>query len=346
MDIKRNITRFWYSHNNVIARILSPFGLIYSRISEARIQLTKSESGGPLTICVGNFVVGGAGKTPLTIAVAERIARTQLRYCILTRGYLGQLEGPLWVDTEKHTSSDVGDEALVLARRFPTLVAKRRREGYLKAKETGFDIVIMDDGFQNPTVHKDISLIAMDAGAGVGNGQVFPAGPLRMRLKVQLPMTSAIVSIGDGFGGETVVQRARRHYQIPRFKAFYEAEKNLHRFSGRRVIAFCGIGRPEKFIETLEDAGVEVSERRFFPDHHSFTEKEAESLLTLARDRGLHLLTTEKDWVRIAAGEGSLKELKERAVPIKIKLTFDDSPEFNRFLKEKLSKSLQNRKSE
>ena len=344
MKFRRKITGFWYSHNNIIAKILAPLGYIYSQFLEMRIRFTMPAKDTPLVICVGNFVIGGAGKTPLTIAIAERLARTKLSYCILTRGYLGHEKGPIWVNPQSHNAIDVGDEALLLAERAPTLVSKNRRDGFYAAQKKGYQIIIMDDGFQNPTVYKHITFIAMDAGAGVGNGHVFPAGPLRMRLSAQLPMSSAIISIGDGFGGETVVQKAKRQFQIPRFKAFYEAERNLRRFAGRRVIAFCGIGRPSKFIETLEDAGVEVVEQRFFSDHHNFTEKEAEALIELAKKTGLHLLTTEKDLVRIIPNSPYLKELKEKTIAIKISLTFDDNAGFNRFLKSKLEDAVAQKK--
>ena len=344
MSIVSSITQFWYTRGNILARVLSPLGFAYSFVAESRVQATKPHVGKPVVICIGNFVVGGAGKTPLALSIADRLKRTNLKICFLTRGYLGKEEGPLLVNPLSHTSKDVGDEALILSKSAPTIVSKNRRAGYEIAEKNGFDIVIMDDEFQNPTVHKDISFIAMDAGAGVGNGLVMPAGPLRMRLRAQLPNVSAIITIGDGFGGETVVQRAKRQYNIPRFRAYFEPDESLKSYIGKSVIAYCGIGRPEKFLETLEDVGIKIPRYQFYTDHYAYKDSDAETLLGLSNKLKMPLLTTEKDYVRLPNDDSPLGQLKKRSVTVPIKLIFEDNKELNQMLKMKLGEALKNKK--
>ncbi len=247
--------------------------------------------------CIGNLVLGGAGKTPVALALAEMLLGRGLRPCFLTRGYGGREAGPLLVDPDRHGSSDVGDEPLLLARKAPTIVARDRRAGAELALKQGADALILDDGFQNPSLVKDLSLLVVDAAYGFGNGRVFPAGPLRERLTEGLARADAVVLLE---GGEPA-SRLDLPQSLPCFKARLQARGRAE--GDGQYLAFAGIGRPEKFFASLRVAGVDLAGTLAFPDHHRYA---AEDLARLRRDaeaRGARLITTEKDLVRLSKEE-------------------------------------------
>ncbi len=218
----------------------------------------------------------------------------------------------------RDSAAEVGDEALLLARAAPTVLARVRPDGAKAIEALGAGVIIMDDGFQNPSLEKDVAIIAIDAGAGFGNGRVFPAGPLRAPLAAQLGRAALAVLIGEG-GGEV---EASLDGSLPVLKARLGPSEDAEWLRGQRVAAFSGIGRPGKFFATLRECGAQLVAADAFPDHHAFTEAEARSLMTKADDLGATLVTTEKDWVRIGTGAGPLQDLKARARSLPVKLVF------------------------
>jgi tetraacyldisaccharide 4'-kinase len=321
---------WWYGTgraDRLKAAALRPAGFLYGMALKARFASTTPYRSSIPVICIGNFTVGGAGKTPLALVVARLAADAGLNPAFLTRGYGGRIAGPHRVDTGRDPASDVGDEALLLARAAPTVVARVRPDGARLIESLGADLLIMDDGFQNPSLEKDLALIAIDAGAGFGNGEVFPAGPLRAPLAFQMPRAGMVVAIGDGslpgLNGSRPIIRAR-----------IVAPGDLDWIRAQPVFAFSGIGRPAKLFDTLRTAGARLAGERSFPDHHNFTEPEAEALLAEARRHDALLVTTEKDWVRIPATRGSLGELKAASRPLPVELQFADDGETQ--LKERL----------
>jgi tetraacyldisaccharide 4'-kinase len=266
-------------------------------------------------ICVGNLTAGGSGKTPVALAIGARLKAKGLRVFFLTRGYGGSESGPLEVTSSSHTATQVGDEALLLARSAPTIVARDRATGAALAEEKGAEVIVMDDGHQNFTLAKDLSLVVVDGETGFGNGRMIPAGPLREPLAQGLARADAVVVMQ---GGDPDLAG----YPGPRLHARLMAKDND--FKGKAVFAFAGIGRPEKFLSSLKDAGAIVTGTQFFADHHPFTAEEISALKARAGDA--LLVTTEKDLVRL----GGKDRADVSALPVEA--CFDDEPALNALL--------------
>jgi tetraacyldisaccharide 4'-kinase len=292
---------FWqHAAPSVLATLLRPAAALYGAVAARRMGRPGQRAPVPV-ICIGNFTLGGAGKTPTALAVAQLLAARRERPFFLSRGYGGRLAGPVRVDPARHGAEDVGDEPLLLARAFPTIVSRDRPAGAELAAREGASVVIMDDGLQNPSLAKDLSLAVIDGEVGLGNGLCFPAGPLRAPLAAQWPHVDAVLLSGGGKAGAALAQEARSRGKAvlhARLEPERKAAKNLR---GRRVLAFAGIGRPDKFFATLEACGATVLERRAFPDHHPYAADEIEKIVAEARTKGLVPVTTEKDQVRLAA---------------------------------------------
>jgi tetraacyldisaccharide 4'-kinase len=280
--------------------------------------------------------VGGAGKTPLTLALARLLAAAGETPILLSRGYGGRLAGPLRVDLARHRAADVGDEPLLLARIAPTFVARDRVEGARAAVAAGASLILMDDGFQNPSLQKDFSVLVVDSRRGIGNGRVIPAGPLRASLRAQLARTDALVVAGTGPAADGVAAAARAR-GVPVFPAGLEPDAAVvAALGGIRALAFAGIGDPEKLFATLKGAGIMVAATRSFSDHHRYTPAEARMLCEQAEREALVLLTTEKDLARMQ-GDESVAALAAhtRALPVTFKLA--DEAAFLRLLQAKLA---------
>ena len=254
-------------------------------------------------LCVGNLVAGGAGKTPTAIALAH-VLRAQGRVVhMLTRGYGGRQLGPLLVDPTRHNSDAVGDEALLLARAAPTWVGVDRRVIAHRAADAGATIAIMDDGFQNPSLQKDLSLIVVDGEVGLGNGCVMPAGPLREDPVRALARADAILIMGED-RADVAAQLARMMPRpTPILSAKLAPTGEAQKLKGARVFAFAGIARPEKFFASLRAAGCDLAGTRAFPDHYVFRKSDLAALKSSAIQSGSRLVTTEKDFVRLHPGD-------------------------------------------
>jgi tetraacyldisaccharide 4'-kinase len=240
---------------------------------------------------------------------------------VLSRGYGGALRGPVQVDPASHDAAGVGDEPLLLARVAPTVVARDRVAGAAAARASGADVIVMDDGFQNSALNKDLAILVVDGRRGIGNGRGFPAGPLRAPLDGQLGRAHAMIVIGAGVAGDRMAVAAEGR-KLPVFRGVLEPDRQaLDALKGQPVLAFAGIGDPEKFFATLRDAGIEVRAQRAFPDHHRYRRNEARDLIAFAEREGLVPVTTEKDWVRLAK-QGDLAALAglARMLPVRLKL--------------------------
>ena len=312
---------FWWRPAGPAAALLSPLGAIYGAAASWRMAQPGRAAGVPV-ICVGNLTLGGAGKTPAAIAVAQILEAAGRRPFVLSRGYGGALKGPARVDPALHHSADVGDEPLLLARFAPTIVARDRAVGADAAHAAGAGAIVMDDGFQSPQPRKDRSLLVIDGRRGTGNGMVFPAGPLRAPLAAQLRRADALLVIGEGTAGEAVAAQARN---LPVFHGRLEPDAQvLAALKGRPVLAFAGIGDPEKFFATLRDAGIEIAAAVAFPDHHRYRRFEARDLIERAGREALVPVTTEKDLARLY-GQDDLAALAAitRALPVTLRVAED-----------------------
>jgi tetraacyldisaccharide 4'-kinase len=309
---------FWWRPPGLAAAVLAPAAWLYGAIAAQRMRRPGAAAGIPV-ICVGNLTVGGAGKTPTAMAVAELLIAEGHRPVFLSRGYGGRLAGPVRVDPATHGAADVGDEPLLLARVAPTIVARDRVAGASAARAADADIVVMDDGFQNPALAKDLSIVVVDGPRGTGNGSVCPAGPLRAPVEAQLDYAHAILVVGKPVDAWPVLARAFAR-KLPVFHGRLEPDARvLETLRSGPVLAFAGIGDPEKFFTTLSDARIEVRARQAFPDHHRYQRADAEGIVARAARENLVPVTTEKDQVRLA-GQAEVAELARivRALPVKL----------------------------
>ena len=292
--------------------LLSPLGWVYAGLTARRIRTTTPAPAPAPVICVGNLTVGGTGKTPVASTLLDAARRLGRKPAALSRGHGGRLSGPLRVETGLHSARDVGDEPLLLARRGPAYIDPGRVAGARLAASEGADLIIMDDGHQNPNLEKTLSLVVVDAVAGWGPGQVIPAGPLREPVRAGLSRADAVVIMvpfPDYEPDYTALQLDI--LEIPVLKAWLEPEAAPP--SGP-LLAFAGIGRPQKFYDALTAHGAELAETASFPDHHVFTRSEIEHLADLATSYSAALITTEKDWVRLPGDvQGSVAAWPVRA---------------------------------
>jgi tetraacyldisaccharide 4'-kinase len=319
---------FWWRQGG--GRMLAPIAAIYGVVAALRMHSSGRGAGLPV-ICIGNPTVGGAGKTPTALAVAHLLLAEHERPFFLSRGYGGRLSGPVRVNPSDHRAADVGDEPLMLARLAPTIVSRNRVAGAEMANYSGASVVVMDDGFQNPSLAKDLVILVIDGRRGIGNGQVIPAGPLRAPLPTQVARAHALLVLGGGAGATPAIEVATRR-GIPVFHGRLEPDRSTIAALGKRkVLAFAGIGDPGKFFLTLAEAGIATGEEVSFPDHHRYTSQEAESLVARAEAARLMLLTTEKDLARLG-GDPKLAGLAARARALPVRLVVDEADEFRKLV--------------
>jgi tetraacyldisaccharide 4'-kinase len=302
---------FWNS-NGLAAKLLAPLGALYGRSVRARQLNAHPFRSKARVLCVGNLTAGGSGKTPIAITLARILAARQHKVTFLTRGYRGRLSGPIAVDPVRHNAHDVGDEALLLAAVARTIVSRDRAQGARLADSLDASVIVMDDGFQNFQLAKDVSFVVVDSETGFGNSRLIPAGPLREPVDQGLARADAVVLLG-----EREISLARFEGPILRAELHPTAPE---RFAGRSVFAMAGIGRPEKFFHTLQAMGARVVGTRAFPDHHRYTLLEIEAVKQIAANAGALLVTTEKDYVRIEPNR------REGILCVPVHAVFADDP--------------------
>ena len=329
---------WWYRRKGALASALAPLGRLYGRLVEARAARVEPYRSRLPVICIGNFTAGGGGKTPTAIAVASLLAELGARSAFLTRGYGGASGGPVMV-AKGQSTEEVGDEPLLLAEAAPTMVAADRKAGAKAIEATEADIIVMDDGFQNPRLIKDLSLVVVDAAAGLGNGLVMPAGPLRAPLDQQFARAGALIVIGDGEKAAPLIEAFTAQGK-PVLKARIVPRQDKRWLGVLPVIGFAGIARPAKFFATLRNCGARLIDTRSFPDHHRYTERDARRLLKAAKERNAMLVTTEKDFVRLPDDEDTaLAELRHRCRPFPIAVEFEDKAAVKQLLSTVVAKA-------
>jgi tetraacyldisaccharide 4'-kinase len=333
---------FWHRPPSLIAYLLQPLALLYGAVAAGRLRRKGIEARIPV-LCVGNYHGGGAGKTPTVLALASILRELGERPVVLSRGYGGRLRGPVMVTPSRHSAADVGDEPLMLASHVPVAVARDRVDGVALATSQGASVILMDDGFQNPAVAKDASLIVIDSERGIGNGFVIPAGPLRAPLAPQLERTDALIVVGRGTASKAVAEAIAAQNGKPVLAAHITPEPaSVARLAGQRVLAFAGIGDPGRFFRTLRGAGIDVVREQMFPDHHPFSRGEIEALIAEAGRERLTLVTTEKDLARLRHGD-QWPAWADSIVPFQVTLDFDDRATVQRFLAGRLFRAREQR---
>jgi tetraacyldisaccharide 4'-kinase len=277
--------------------IFSPLAQIYGLGQRIRRLISRPVKIGKPVICIGNLIAGGAGKTPTALAICRLLQQRGMNVQFLSRGYGGRLKGPVRVDSAIHTHLDVGDEPLILAQIAPCWISHDRVAGAKAAENDGADVILMDDGFQNPHLFKNLSLLVVDTGFGFGNGKLMPAGPLREPVNIGLRRAGATILIGkaENFPGSDLIDRRKpvlRGLLIPTDQAL--------KLAGEKVVAFAGIGRPQKFFDSLVEAGCEVAKGIEFPDHYQYNDEDFIDLVDQAATMSAKLVTTRKDYVRLS----------------------------------------------
>lgn len=303
---------FWQQPPGWASTLLAPVAALYDAAGLLRRRRTTAWRAPVPVVCVGNLVAGGAGKTPTALAIGAQLQASGLNVAFLSRGYGRRGTGSVLVDPSRHNAVDVGDEPLLLARVAPTVVARDRKDGARLAIAEGADVLVLDDGLQNPALHQDARLAVIDGASGFGNGKVIPAGPLREHLARGLARASAFVLIGPD-----------RHGVLPHLtgapvlRARLAPDDTARRLGGERVVAFAGIGRPAKFFDTLREIGAESLASVPFADHHAYTDGDIATLLETAAKHGARLVTTQKDWVRLP------EATRRNITPVAVSLVFD-----------------------
>ena len=308
---------WWTSPPSFLARMMAPFASIYGALTLRRMRQPGQRAGCPV-VCIGNFTVGGAGKTPTAILIARMLLARGQSPVFLSRGYGGSIAGPVMVDLAVHSAAEVGDEPLLLARIAPVVVAADRVAGAALALQAGASVIIMDDGLQNPSLHKDLTVAVIDGGSGFGNGMVFPAGPLRAPVHRQAALVHLALVIGGGDGraaailpqGLEVIEGAMR---VP--------EQVAAQIKGQRVLAMAGIGLPEKFVRTLEGCGATVTSRHFVADHAPYTTADLDLVARRAVAEQAGVATTEKDAARMGGDIPPALAARLLIVPVALEIT-------------------------
>jgi tetraacyldisaccharide 4'-kinase len=321
---------FWWRKPGLASALLAPVAATYAAVAANRMTRSGVRVAVPV-LCVGNFTLGGSGKTPAVMAIAKTMQDQGKRVFCLSRGYGGSVAGPRQVDAHSDHAAQVGDEALLLARVAPTIVSRDRVAGCGAARAAGADIVLMDDGLQNGSVTKDFTIAVVDGRRGVGNGKVFPAGPLRAPLAAQWARSDALLVVSEVSGAVDVIAAAKARGKPVLYARLIPDPATVTALTGKRVLAFAGIGDPEKFFATVAAAGIAAPRCAAFPDHHRFTAEEAASLVMRAEHESLELLTTEKDHARMS-GDAGLTALIERARVLPVTLEFDKPDELKALL--------------
>ena len=318
---------FWGTRG-VCSTLLIPAASLYGAVSRF-LRSRKSVYRAPVpVICVGNLTAGGAGKTPTVIDLLQRLTARDAVVHAVSRGYGGSEQGPLSVTIGKHTAAEVGDEPLLIASYAPTWVSKDRADGVRAAVAAGAEVVVLDDGFQNPSVAKDLSIIVVDAAYGFGNELRIPAGPLRENISNGMARADAVLLIGD-----PAAHWSESFHNKPVLRAHLKARFSGISLDGARVLAFAGIGRPEKFFSTVEEQGAVVVDRESFPDHNVYSRSLIDRLMARAEEQNLMLVTTEKDAVKLPS------HTLGKIWPVPIGLFFDQPDKIDELINNVLKRS-------
>ena len=339
---------WWYgrdSKNAILPKILDPIGQLYGWAAERRFKKVEAYNSKLPVICIGNLTAGGTGKTPLALFIATHLNRRNKKPVFLTRGYKGNEQGPLSVVSSQHSAQDVGDEPLLLVKAAPTVVSRNRVAGakFIERNFPQATHIIMDDGLQNPTIKKDLTIAIIDAKRGIGNGRIIPAGPLRAPLGFQLQLADALLINGatepgpktnvaqkskagdpDSDPQQQILHHYRREFRGPVLTAAVAPVGDTTWLDGSRLIAYAGIANPTRFYDLLGGLGAHLIKTVSFPDHHIYTKSDTEQLLKFAKENDANLITTQKDLVRLSEQSNAQRDLRDSSLTLEVAFSFQD----------------------
>ena len=324
--------KFWYRSRSWQAVLLSPFGALYAWATARRQKNARPTRVDIPVICIGNLNVGGTGKTPTTIALAQLLSARGIAVHIVSRGYGGSLLAVTQVDPRIHTADETGDEPLLMAAFAPTWVANERVAAARAAQNAGADVILLDDGFQDPSLTKDLTIIVVDAARGFGNGCCLPAGPLRESVHVGLKRANAVISIGEAEEQSKFREKyTNRVCCIKHLSASLKPIEMGMPWAKGRYLAFAGIGDPEKFFATLRGLGAPLVRTVALDDHQKLSRPMIQRLMKEAQSMNAQLVTTEKDAARLPA------DLRSGILSLPVRLEFDDANALETLLEPVLS---------
>ena len=294
--------KFWYlKKDTYLSNSLYPFSLLFRLGTKLRIILSQKKNAELPIICIGNIVVGGAGKTPVSLKIGKMLRQAGYSPHFVSKGYSG-IEKNNTLVQKWHSPKSVGDESILLSEVAPTWIGFDRNKSFNLAKEKGADCIIMDDGFQNPTIQKDFSIIVINEEQEFGNKRVMPSGPLRESITRGLSRTNLIIVIG------TISKEIKTKIpiHIPVINASFAISDENKIFKGQKITAFAGIAYPEKFFTSLAEQGARIVKEVIYPDHHIYHENDLLNLAEIANKTQSILVSTQKDFVRIPKSYRSL----------------------------------------
>ena len=299
---------------------------VWLLLHSMRISFGRYEKMPLPVVCIGNVTLGGAGKTPTVIFLASYLKKNNIDAHVVSRGYGGKFKDTVCVNRKHHDASDVGDEPLLISRHAKVWVSRKKRDGIFSAYKAGADLVLLDDGHQNFSIEKNVSILVFDAEHNLKNERIFPMGNLRESPSSAITRADFFICIGSSSSRKKFKKNFLQYHNSKLIEGEFKPNI-IPKLRNRKLVAFCAIGRPEKFFSMLKNLNMQVIQEISFPDHHFYTERQLANILKIADKNNALIVTTEKDYVKLS------ESFKTKIYPIKIELHLPKSEKLLQGLK-------------